>query len=126
MKDESAVIRLEILSLVPTSYNQCSHCETLYGQSGIGVKVHEEILQEYPPDLLQDHVRLSFWVEELAARYGSNILIRVIDPQSGLGFLKCLRHRVRRYPTFIVNGRAKYSGWDKEALENLLQEALAA
>jgi hypothetical protein len=118
------MIRLEILSLVPTSYHQCSHCETLYDQSGIGIQVHEEIMQEYPPDLLQDHVRLSFWVEELAQRYGTEIQIRVIDPQSGFGFLKCLRHRVRQYPTFIVNGKAKYSGWDKAALETLLQEAL--
>jgi hypothetical protein len=126
MGEERDMIRLEVLSLVPTSYNQCSHCETMYDRAGIGVRVHEQILEEYPPDLLQDHVRLSFWVEELAKRYGPDIQIRVIDPQSGLGFYKCLRHRVRHYPTFIVNGRAKYTGWDKGALEALLQEAIAA
>ena len=97
----------------------------MFGQSGIGVKVHEEIMQEYPPELLQDHVRLSFWVEELSRRYGRDIQIRVIDPQSGLGFFKCLRHRVRKYPTFIINGKLKYTGWDKGALETLLQEAVA-
>ena len=118
------MIRLEVLSLVPTSYNQCSHCETLYDQSGIGVKVHKEIMGEYPPDLLQDHVRLSFWLIELSQQYGPDIQIRVIDPQSGLGFFKCLRHRVRKYPTFIINGKLKYTGWDKEALEALLQEAI--
>jgi hypothetical protein len=84
------------------------------------------MMQEYPPDLVQDHVRLSFWVEELIASYGPDIQIRVIDPQSGLGFYKCLRHRVREYPTFIVNGKAKYTGWDKRKLEGLLQKALAA
>jgi hypothetical protein len=120
------MIHVEILSLVPTSYRQCPHCETLYGRSGIGEKVQQEITQEYPPDLLQDHIRLSEWVMELAGRYGPNIQIRVIDPQSGLGFFKCLRYRVRRYPTFIVNGKAKYTGWDKAALETLLQEALLA
>lgn len=81
-------------------------------------------MQEYPPELLEEHVRLSDWVMALSARYGSGIQIRVIDPQSGLGFFKCLRHRVRKYPTFIVNGKAKYTGWDKEALETLLQDAL--
>ena len=118
------MIRLEVLSLVPTSYGQCAPCEALYDQAGIGVTVHKEIMQEYPPDLVQDYVRLSFWVEELAQRYGSGIRIRVIDPQSGLGLFKCLRHRVRKYPTFIINGKAKYTGWDKQALETLLQGAL--
>jgi hypothetical protein len=70
---------------------------------------------------MEDHVRLSDWVMELSGRYGAGIQIRVIDPQSGLGFLKSLRHRVRKYPTFIVNGKAKYTGWDKEELETLLR-----
>ena len=50
--------------------------------------------------------------------------IRVIDPQSGLGFYKCLRHWVRRYPAFIVGGRKRYVGWDREELEAVLQEAI--
>ena len=29
---------------------------------------------------------------------------------------------MRRYPTFIVNGRERYTGWDREALEALLQK----
>jgi hypothetical protein len=31
---------------------------------------------------------------------------------------------MQAYPTFIVNGKARYTGWDKQALEALLQEAL--
>jgi hypothetical protein len=69
-------------------------------------------------------MRLSDWVMELSERYGRGIQIRVIDPQSGLGLYKCLRHRVRKYPTFIVNGKAKYTGWDRAALETLLRDAL--
>jgi len=82
-------------------------------------------MQEYPSELLEDHVRLSDWVMELSQRYGAGIQIRVIDPQSGLGLFKSLRHRVRKYPTFIVNGKAKYTGWDTVALEGLLQEVRA-
>jgi hypothetical protein len=120
------MVRLEILSLVPTAYSQCSHCETIYDQAGVGAKVHAEIMQEYPPDLLRDHIRLSSWVEELARRYGANIQIRVIDLQSGLGVFKCLRHRVRQYPTCIINGKTKHTGWDKDALDALLQATLVA
>jgi hypothetical protein len=31
---------------------------------------------------------------------------------------------VREYPTFIVNGQEKYTGWDKDALEAVLLRAL--
>ncbi len=81
-------------------------------------------MREYPADMLDDHIRLSEWVVELAQRYGRDIEIRVIDPQSGLGLWKSLRHWVRRYPTFIVNGREKHTGWDKEALDMILQGTL--
>jgi hypothetical protein len=36
-----------------------------------------------------------------------------------------VRYLIRRYPTFIINGRKRYTGWDKEALEAILYEALA-
>jgi hypothetical protein len=44
----------------------------------------------------------------------------VIDAQSILGFYKSLRHWVRKYPTFIVEGQETYTGWDKKQLETLL------
>lgn len=118
------MLRLEVVSLVPIHFDQCATCTTMYDQAGIGVKIRDEMAQEYPPDLLQEHVRLSFWVLELSQRYGPEIQIRIIDPQSVPGFFKCLRHRVFEYPTFIVNGKRKYTGWDKQALDKLLEEIL--
>jgi hypothetical protein len=119
------VLYLEILSLVPTGYSQCSHCETMFRQSGIGDQVRQEIMKEYPADMLEEHIRLSDWVVELVQRYGPDIRIRVIDPQSGLGLWKSLRHWVRKYPTFIINGREKYSGWDQGSLDAVIQKATA-
>ncbi len=116
-------VRLEILSLVPTSYRQCSLCETLFHQSGAGKEAHEQIMREYPADLLEEHARLSAWVEKLSQRYGGQIEIRVIDPQSGLGLWKSLRHRVRKYPAFIVNGWW-LTGWYMDALDAALEDAL--
>jgi hypothetical protein len=54
-------------------------------------------------------------VEVIASR------IKLIDPQSFEGFLKSVRYWVRRYPAFIVAGRKKYVGWDKAALDRVLQ-----
>jgi hypothetical protein len=36
-----------------------------------------------------------------------------------------LRHRVRTYPTFIVNDRDRHTGWDKTALNTIVRRALA-
>jgi hypothetical protein len=98
----------------------------MFSQSGIGDQVRQEIMKEYPTDMLEEHIRLSDWVVELVQQYGPEVRIRVIDPQSGLGLWKSLRHRVRKYPTFIINGREKCSGWDKESLDAAIQAAMVA
>jgi hypothetical protein len=95
------------------------HCEFVFDQAGLGKKVHNRARQ-YPPEFLEESHRLAAWLEELGTQYGPRLSIRVIDPQSPLGLFKSLRHWVRRYPAFIVNGREKYTGWDREALESLL------
>jgi hypothetical protein len=87
--------------------------------------VHDQIKREYPDDLLEDHYRLSAWVMELATCYRDRIIIQVIDPQSSLGLFKSLRHWVRMYPTFIVDGHEKVIGWDRAALDAALQARLA-
>jgi hypothetical protein len=82
-------------------------------------------MTEYPQDLLDDHIRLSSLVVELVSRYNNRIIIHVIDPQSAVGFYKSLRYWVRRYPTFIIDGQEKVTGWDQEKLEKVLQYRLA-
>jgi hypothetical protein len=39
-----------------------------------------------------------------------------------MGLWKSVRLWVRTYPTFIVNGQAKYTGWDPAPLDALLRE----
>jgi hypothetical protein len=70
--------------------------------------------------MLDEAGRLSAWLQDLSARYGEQLRIHIIDPQSPEGFFKSLRYWVRRYPTFIIDRRAKYTGWDRTALERLL------
>ena len=83
--------------------------------------MHRQELDEYPQDLKEDFERLSAWLIELAHRYGDALRIKLIDPQSFEGFLKSVRYWVRRYPASIVAGRKKYVGWDKVALDRVLQ-----
>ena len=77
-------------------------------------------MEEYPLDLKEEYLKLCDWIRELAGIYKDRILIKLIDAQSILGMYKSLRHWVRKYPTFIVEGQETYTGWDKKRLESLL------
>ena len=77
-------------------------------------------MDEYPPDLKEEYLKLSDWIRELIRIYEDRLLIKLIDAQSILGFYKSLRHWVRKYLTFIVEGQETYTGWDKKRLETLL------
>lgn len=115
-------IQLDILSLVPITYQQWPSCEAFFNQSGIGQQVHRQILSEYPKKLLEEQHQLSTLVVELMKRFGENIRIQVIDPQSLPGILRSLRYRVRKYPAFIVDGQKLIVGWDPETLTRALEE----
>jgi len=116
---------VEVIAPVLTDLPHCSHCEVIFAQTAVGPQVHREVLDQYPHDLKQDFERLSDWLIDLAHRYGDALRIRVIDPQSIEGFVKSVRHWVRGYPAFIVAGHKEYVGWDKDALDRVLQARLS-
>jgi hypothetical protein len=115
-------ILLEIVTKVLTTYDHCRHCETLFNQAGLDEKFHQKEMNEYPPDLKEEFIKLSDWIRELTRLYKHRLLIKLIDVQSFLGIYKSLRYRIRKYPTFIVEGKESYSGWDKSQLEALLDK----
>ena len=39
-------------------------------------------------------------------------MIRLVDPQSVGGMWKVFRNRIRRYPTFFVDGAERVVGWE--------------
>ena len=113
-------IRLEIVTNVLTFFGQCRRCEILFDQVELGKKSRQKEMEEYPSDLKEEYAKLSEWTRELTRLYKHRLLIRLIDVQSPLGIYKSLRHRIRTYPTFIVEGKEIYAGWDKDRLESLL------
>ena len=77
-------------------------------------------MDEYPLDSKEEYLELCDWIRELTRLYKDSLLIKLIDAQSILGFYKSLRHWVRKYPAFIVEGKETYTGWDRERLQSLL------
>lgn len=115
-------IRLEIVTKVVTFFDHCRRCQVLFDQAGLNKKIHQKEMEEYPPDLKEEYMKLSEWIRELSRLYKHRLLIRLIDVQSPFGIYKSLRHRIRTYPGFIVEGKETYIGWDKNKLESLLDK----
>ncbi len=78
-------------------------------------------LEEYPPAWVKEYHQFAATLETLSRRFGSRIYIHVFDPRSLQGFWKSIRFRVRTYPTFIINGRTKVTGWNLRELYEILE-----
>jgi len=115
-------ILLEIVTKVLTSWGGCRRCRPIFDQAGLDQKFHDEEMEGYPPDLKEENTKLLDWVRELKRLYKHRLLIKLIDVQSPLGIYKSVRYRIRTYPTFIVEGKETYAGWDKDQLETLLDK----
>ena len=115
-------ILLEIVTQVLTSYDHCRHCEVFFDQAGLDKKFHQKEVNEYPSDLKEEYAKLCEWMKELTRLYKHRLFIKLIDVQSFVGIYKSLRYRIRRYPTFIIEGKEVYTGWDKNQLESLLDK----
>ncbi len=85
---------------------------------------HERSLDELPPDWQADFKKLSAMIFDLADCYQNKVQIKVWDPRSFQGLWKSIRHGVRRYPTFVLDEHRKMSGWDRDKLDEYIQEAV--
>lgn len=119
-------VLIEIVTRVLTHFDHCAHCEVLFGQAGIDRKFHQKETEEYPSDLKEEYLNLSNWIRELTHLYKHRVIIKLIDVQSLIGIYKSFRHRIRTYPTFIIEGKETYAGWDKNRLETLLDKHIKA
>ncbi len=118
-------VLVEVLMPLPESYGLCPACEMLVTDALPDQRPLERGLEEYPADWQADFRRLMGWVAALTAQHRNRVTVRLLDPRSPQGLWKALRYRARRYPTFIVDGRARVMGWDRERLDAAVQVALA-
>ena len=119
-------ITLEVVTRVLTTFGHCRHCEVIFDEADVAKKHHQKEMSEYPPDLADEYLRLSDWIRELTHLYQHRLMIRIIDAQSLLGIYKSLRHWIRKYPAFIIEGKETCTGWDKHQLEHLLDKQIKA
>jgi hypothetical protein len=116
-------VQVDVIFPMPEGWGMCLSCEMLMAQAGLDQGLYARGLDEYPPEWQEDFQRLSTLILSLAERYPSSLVIRLWDPRSFQGLLKSIRYGVRRYPTFIVGGRAKVTGWDAKQVEQCIRAA---
>lgn len=116
-------VSVDVIAILPEGWGLCNSCELLMARANLDQAPPDRGLDEYPPDWQADFQRLTDLIYNLSDRYGDRVLIRIFDPRSWQGLIKALRHGVRRYPTFVVDGRTKIVGCDEGALEGALATA---
>jgi hypothetical protein len=117
-------IHIDVFFPVPEGWGMCTSCEVMMSQASLGQAPQERGLEEYPPEWQEEFKHLSSIVISLSEQYPNEVQIRIWDPRSLQGMWKSIRHGIRQYPTYIVNGRIKFSGWDTAELEQHLQSIL--
>jgi hypothetical protein len=118
-------LRVEVLSkMLSVQTEECKNCRLIFEEVGLKSKFHNQEINQYPSDIKEEVLRLSDWIRELVQRYPNIVQFKIIDAISPLGLYKMLRHRIRKLPSFIIDHQKTYSGWDKKALETIINQRL--
>ena len=117
-------VQIDAYYPIPEGWGMCNPCELMMAQANVSQAPQERGLDEYPAELIEEFQRFSATIYALAERYHDQVLIKVWDPHSLQGMMKSIRHAVRRYPTFIINGQVKLTGWDTATLDQQVQSAV--
>ena len=96
----------------------------IFGSLGLKDRDREGCVHAYPEDWKEAVDYLARWLGEIRDLYRHRVQIRVIDAQSPFGFWKQIRHRLFRFPAFILDGKVTYIGWDSGELEALIDQRI--
>jgi hypothetical protein len=121
-------VTIEVLAYAPTEFFHCQHCEVVWDHIGLGGRIRADQRRggQLPPDLAAEYAAISAWIARAAGRYGDRFRVRLIDAASLEGVWKALRHRIRRFPAFVIDGRHRIAGFDQERIEAQLSALLSA
>jgi hypothetical protein len=119
-------LTVEVVINLITAFGGCSRCELVMDEAGVSDRARYQDMADYPAELKEELLKLSDWLSELCRLYRHRISIRLIDAKSPFGLYKSLQHRIRRYPTFIIEKREVYSGWDRQRIEQMLDTRIQA
>ena len=118
-------MQVEILTYAPTEFYHCQHCEVVWDSVDVGKRIRaEQRANALPADLQAEFTAIADWVAEAHQRFGDRLQFKVVDVASLEGVIESIRHRTRRFPAFIVDGRERFVGFDPQKLNDALERRL--
>ena len=102
----------------------CRGCGAIMQSLGMRSQDRKSCVDGYPDDWKFAVESLSKWIGDLSRLYRHRIMIRIIDAQSPHGLWKQLRHRIFKFPAFIVDKKKTYIGWEYAELEAIIDERM--
>jgi hypothetical protein len=112
---------LEVVAPMLSSVEMsCRGCSAIMDSLGLKKQDRQSCADGYPEDWKEAVEQLTVWIAEISRLYRHRILIRVIDAQTPMGLWKQIRHRVFKFPAFIVNKKKTYIGWNPRELESVI------
>jgi hypothetical protein len=118
-------VQVKILTYAPTEFYHCQHCEFVWDSVGFGKRIRDDQrTNALPPDLQAEFAAISEWVADTHQRYGERLQFKVVDAASVEGVIESIRHRARRFPAFILDGRERIVGFDPKHLNEALERRL--
>lgn len=116
-------ILLEVIAPIPDRIGLCFSCQVVLQDAGM-----DHGHDAYPEEWRVDFERTLALVRRVSEALGPDLQIRWSDPRSMRGLYLSLRHRVRRYPSFILPNGVKLIGLQdgQSLLEERLEQARPA
>ncbi|MFH1351338.1 MAG: hypothetical protein ABII26_10455 [Pseudomonadota bacterium] len=102
----------------------CRRCNLVFDYLGLQNRYRNDCAAEYPEEWKEAVGYVAGLINGILKLYRHRVRIRVIDAQSPLGLWKQIRHRVFRFPAFVIDKKSTYIGWDPLQLEALIDERI--
>ena len=104
----SKPILLEVIAPILDRIGLCFSCQVVLQGAGM-----ERGQDAYPDKWRREFEATLALVKQAVATYGSDLTVRWSDPRSLRGLYLSLRHRVRRYPAFVLSTGEKFVGLEQ-------------
>lgn len=117
------LLQVEVVAHILGSMDHCSHCQVFLDGAGVGGQIHQQDLDSYPSEWMDDWQKLSDLIFDLTEKHAGQLVVRITDAQSPQGMWAAIRRGIRKYPTFVIGGE-KYTGFDEETLSGLIARHL--
>ena len=89
------LLQVEVIAHVLGSMDHCSHCQVFLDGTGVGGQIHQQDLDSYPKEWMDDWQRLSDLIYRITEMYPQRLVVKITDAQSPQGLWAAIRKGVR-------------------------------